>query len=285
MIHGLARSVFHVALIVTLAQLSLGGKRSTDDLIDNADAIVVGELQSGRQNGQSVVFTLNVSRTLKGELAPGASIQVAGMLTKGIIRELKGQYGIWFLKSAGTYWQLQPVMPGGASLESAGYYPLSKGNLTTSLAISSSPATANDRLAIELIAGLQNTANPTAFYTLSSGLLDIGDSTVTSDLYRFLRASNDPQLKFVGLAGLWGTGDDLSALTEIVDNMDIIPRLYVRQHLGRRVLFSSGSESSGCSATGRPHTIAEHETMRRGCPDEYSHTRRITILSSAPRQR
>src|SRR3954454_6511065 len=40
------------------------GKGPTDVLADQADAVVVGNIQSGQQNGQSLAFMLSVVRTI-----------------------------------------------------------------------------------------------------------------------------------------------------------------------------------------------------------------------------
>ena len=64
-----------------------------------------------------------------------------------------------------------------------------------------------------------------------------------------LRASPDAQLRFVGLTGLWASGD-VSALSEIAANASLIPGLRVRQLLGRTICGARQSAPAVIGALG-----------------------------------
>jgi HEAT repeat protein len=91
-----------------------GSKRATDRQADEADAIVVGEVQSGRQNGRALFFTLNVLRVLKGNALSGGIVNVrSNSAWPPANTDLSGDFGIWFLKTAADSWELLPFRRNG----------------------------------------------------------------------------------------------------------------------------------------------------------------------------
>jgi hypothetical protein len=247
-----------VALATAILASCSTARSQTNSLADQADAIVVGQLQTGQQNGNSVSFVLSVARSAKGNFTTGATINVSGACCKAASRSLQGQYGLWFLKKAGSQWTFLPVNQGGAFLESSAFFPLSTTSLPASLGIASGPSTVYDQVAVELATALQSSTDHLQFVNLASGLLGVGASAVTSELYSGFRASPDPQLRFLGLTGLWGAGD-VSALTEIADNADQIPGLYVRQLLGRTICSANQTDPPVIAALGK---LAASPTMQ-----------------------
>lgn len=227
---GLAKPLFILAFVAALPSLD-AERRAIDRLADKADAVVVGEVRSGQQTGTSVAFVLSVARTLKGDLRPGGAVSVSWVSPLKANKDLKGKYGLWFLrKASGTDWALQRVREGWVPLEFA-YFPLPKGSTGASFITASRPVTVHDLLAVELTAGLQFCTDRSQCHDLAVALFDIGESTVTPELYRALRASGDTELRFLGLAGLlrsnYGSAD-ISALAEIASNVDLIPGLEMR---------------------------------------------------------
>ena len=133
----------------------LAQKGATDILADNADAVVVGEVISGRQTGRTLAFILSVTRSIKGGLAPGEKLQVSGgPVLISYNGPIGAHFGLWFLKKMGTQWGYLPLIQHGAALDSSGYLPLSKVGPPKLAGNSPVPTTMNDQMAIEIVAAL-----------------------------------------------------------------------------------------------------------------------------------
>lgn len=206
-------------------------KGPTDLLADQSDAIVVARVQSGQQTGPAASMVLSISRLVKGDLSPGAVISVSATVASArtsATRTLTQMYGLWFLTRRNGQWISLPVIQGGASLETAGYIPLLATTSPAAVSSLSPPVSSYDQIALELAAALQAYTDPSQIYPLALHLSGISASTTLPSLYSALRLSPDPETKFVGLAGLLGTGDQVSALAEIAANVDAAPRLHTR---------------------------------------------------------
>src|SRR5258706_16310815 len=101
------RLVFSVILILA-ATASGADKGLTDRLADQADVIVAGAVQSGRQNGKFISFALAVDRTIKGSVSSGQVLTVFWQSPWIFNRDLTvNYYGMWFLaKNSDGTWQL-----------------------------------------------------------------------------------------------------------------------------------------------------------------------------------
>jgi hypothetical protein len=211
-------------------------KGATDLLADQADAIVAAEVSLGQQTGRSLAFDLLISRTVKGDLVPGSTVSVTGgngvSAAISVNRKLSGQFGLWFLKRTGGHWEFLPVIQGGATLETSGYVPLLKTTSPAGIATVVSPTTVSDRMAVELVATLQSYTDSKQLNPVAQQLYGIVDSTVLPALYGNLRSSSDIQLKFIGLTGLLGGPDEVSALTEIASNVDMITKIRTASLVG-----------------------------------------------------
>lgn len=197
--------------------------REVDRLAGRADAVVVGGVQSGIQSGHSITFVLTVDQTLKGELSPSTTASVSWQCAMSANKDLKGNYGLWFLaKADGGLWTLLGVLQGQYPFEFA-YFPVPKGVPT--IATASPPATVSDRIAVELASALEVYTDYSQLSQLASGLLGIGDSAVTLSLYQTLRTSTDPSLKFVGVSGLLRS-NDISVLADVGNDIGLIPNLH-----------------------------------------------------------
>src|SRR5258706_92207 len=144
-------------------------KGTTDRLTDDADAVVVGEVQSGQQTGSSLTFALSISRVIKGDVTSGTTINVTGNTRLSLTRTVGGHYGLWFLKKAGGQWLLIPGHAGGAALETSGYFPLSKVASPAMVQTTSAPATMSDHIAVELAGALYGYTNPSQIFNLAYG--------------------------------------------------------------------------------------------------------------------
>jgi len=85
-------------------------------------------------------------------------------------------------------------------------------------------------MAVEFAAALPYYVDAQQLYSIERGFAGIGNSTVAAHQYRILRTSADPELKFLGLAGLARAGDR-SAIAEIAANISLIPGLKVSRSL------------------------------------------------------
>jgi hypothetical protein len=248
-------------------------KRTTDRLTDEADAVVVGEVQSGRQSGYSVAFVLSISRTLKGDFPPGTLVNVTWSCALRAQKDLKGNYGLWFLrKTAGSQWSLQPVLQGQFPFEAA-YFPVPRASLPVPIAASPQPGAARDLIAAELVGALQVRVDRSQLHRLAPGLLGIGESAVTPGLYRALRASGDPELRFLGLAGLL-RADDMSALGEIANNVDLVPGLEVAGFVLDAIEARRDANPAAIGYLGRIASSSNRSVQRSaGEALKYIHTR------------
>ena len=111
--HTLAKTSLIFVIIAAGIPCLLAEKRTTDRLADQADAVVVADVQSGRQSGYAVAFVLSIVRTIKGDLLPGATVNVLWGCALPANKDLKGNYGLWFLRKAGgSQWTLLAVLQG-----------------------------------------------------------------------------------------------------------------------------------------------------------------------------
>lgn len=192
-------------------------------IADQASAIVVGEIASGRQTGNSALFTLSVVRTLKGDVSPGTPLSVNAALQRSGDRDLAGNYGLWFLRKAGSQWVLLPAQNG---VFDTAYYPLSKAASPATITTNSRPATVDDQITVELATALPSYTNdPLRFHIVASNLLAAVDSPVIKEVFQSLRSNPDPELKFIGLARLLRDKADTSALAEAANSVDLMQHL------------------------------------------------------------
>lgn len=213
------RQLFAVALSVICT--TMPGIAAT--LADQAAAVVVGEVASGRQIGNSAVFTITVARTLKGDVSPGAVLTVNAALQRPGDRDLAGTYGMWFLRQNGSQWLLLPAQNG---LFDTAYYPLSKTASPATITTNARPSTLNDQITAELAAALPTySTNALQFHVLAGNLLSAPDNPVTQEIFQSFRSNPDPEIKFIGLARSVRNKNDTSALAEIANNIDAAQRL------------------------------------------------------------
>jgi hypothetical protein len=254
-----AVALFLITVAVGAGQSgSQAAKGPTDLLADQADAVVVGQIQSGQQNGYSVHMALLVVRTLKGALAAGAVVNVGG--TTGIAqnKSLGGQYGLWFLKSTGGGWAFLPASPGRAPLETSAYLPLLTTASPSDLSVTAVPSTVSDQIALELGAAVQGYHDPNTLFNLAWTLSGIGGSTVAPGLFQTLRSNPDPEIRFIGLIGAWNGSGDASALGEIADNVGLISKIHTSSLVGSSIC---GTRDAGANTVQYLGKIASAEDV------------------------
>ena len=209
-------------LVVILISLPLigAGKGPTDYAANRADAVVVGEVKSGPQTGNSLVLT--IVRTIKGELSPGAAIGISTSTSACQSQATAGQFGLWYLSKTGSQWA--PLPPGTNNSKMPCWVALSKNGSPAGMNSAAISLNYSDRIAIEIVTSLLADARPLNLHILGSKLQEIEDSTVLPELYRQLRGNPDLDLRFLGLIGLLRGPQGTSALAEIADNVELIPK-------------------------------------------------------------
>jgi len=238
---------------------------------EQASVVVVGEILSGRQSGNSAVFTLSVVRTLKGDASPGTTIAVNATLQRPDDRDLTGSYGMWFLAKTGAQSVLLPVQTG---VFDTAYYPLSKAASPAAITTRSPPATLDDQIALETAAALQSYSTALQFHLLATGILGTADSPVTQDAYQFLHTSPDPELRFIALARYLRNQGDTSALAEIANDVDLTPGLKATFFVVPGVLGRLDSDPSAIGSLGKIATSADPYLQRAAATAlMYIHTR------------
>jgi len=236
---------------VVLIEANMGVLRAqtvaTYPLADQADAILVGEVQSGHQSGNSLAFTLNVVRTVKGSALPGSLLNVSGSCTQSTTRDLTGTFGMFFLGKTGTgQWTLLPVARGtGLAFESASYQ-IPRTSSPTSIGMSQLASSTNDLIALELAAGIQAYTGPPhnyGLYQMEAGLMGLPVSRVLQDLLQTLRASSNPEARFLALASAL-RGGDASALGEVAAGVALLPQLAARAFVIPQIYGQRNSDSA-----------------------------------------
>jgi len=222
---------FTIAMVV-IAPVAKAEKGATDFLADQADAIVVGGIQSAQQAGTATTFVLAVTRSLKGPFDPGAVLTISGP-DPDPEGSFGGQYGLWFLKQTGGQWSALPAEP--STMHPSRYLPMPKTSSPSSITTKSPPSTVHDRLALELAAALQAApASSRSFSQLADALLQCRESALIPEIHRALHGHADPAVRFVGLAGLVHTSERIAALSEVAGNIEAI-----KKHPARRFVSSS----------------------------------------------
>ncbi len=202
---------------------------TTQTVADRADAVVVAEIASGQQSAAYATFSLLVTRTIKGNIAPGAMISVEwkNAATVPSATTLSGEFGMWFL-AAGTpsLWELLPYSSAGRArpLELA-HYPLPTGPAPPE---ATPGISASEMMAAELATGVaQFSASP-----LNGQLSDMGqaiwsvpDSPTMTTIYQRLAGSSNRDARTLGLAGLIRTGD-VNALSQAPRTTGDTAKLY-----------------------------------------------------------
>ena len=232
----------------------LAQKGATDILADKADAVVVGEVISGQQTGRSLAFILSVIRTLKGALAPGEKLDVSGgPVALSYNGPIGAHYGIWFLKKSGTQWGLLPINQRIVTLDSSGYLPLPKADPSKIVGIMAVPATMNDKMAVEIVAGIQAYSDRRQISAMAWNLILLRQSSILPALNQSLRSNPDPEIRFVGLIGMLCEGGDkeVSALEEIANSLASSPRFSTKSILTILVSGTSTPHPGAIQPLGR----------------------------------
>jgi hypothetical protein len=223
-----ANRIANLILLIAVGfpQMLKAAKSGTDGLIERADAIVLGEVQSGRWTGKNAAFVLLVNRAIKGSLLPNDQARVSwNSWIRAEDQDLKGTYGMWFLLQVGqNRWEVLP--PNKVQM----YFRVSKAAIPATLAITTTPVTPESLVAAELAATLQSTKDRAEISVLADAFLGLTETPFIADLYRLLRANPDPELKFIGLTGM-SRSRDVSALVEAADHLDEFATVEVRHKL------------------------------------------------------
>ena len=260
-----AKAAALLLIAVAIGACQSGGqmaKGPTDLLADQADAVVVGQVQSGQQNGHAVNVALSVVRALKGALTAGTVVSVAGTAGASVSRTLGGQYGLWFLKSASAGWTFLPVSQGTATLEASGYLPLLTTASPASLSVTATPSTVSDQIALELGAAVQGYHDPNTLFNLAWALSGIEGSTVSPVLFQTLRSSSDPEVRFIGLTGAWNLNGDLSALGDISNGAATVSKIHTSSLVRNSICGTRDPRASAIQYLGNIASLGDASLVR-----------------------
>ncbi len=198
-------------LLAFVAAVSAQGF-SLDVLASHADAIVIASVMQTVVGSDQVSYTLNIARTLKGNLQPSTITVIHSLTSLRFANLAPGPVGIWFLTqtTSGT-WDVQVSNPSGGQLANAFFLPASIAKPTGPFAYG--PTTPMvDALVYEVAAGIQNTPSDPVIMT---GAVDRMDTPAVRAVLSAYLASTDPGIKSVGVAlglerGLPGVTQQLS---------------------------------------------------------------------------
>jgi hypothetical protein len=137
------------------------------------------------------------------------------------------------------------------------------------------PSSVSDRVALELGAAIQSYSTENQFFDLAQGLLGIGaGGPVTARLYRLLQTNSDPEIEFVGLAGLVTMGDR-SALAEIAKNVDRLSQLKVSGLVSAKIRPVRDTDAGAIESLGLISTSRNRNLQRAAASAlEAIHTQR-----------
>jgi hypothetical protein len=228
---------------------------SATTLAQKADGVVVGEVVSGTQTGDTASFVLRVDRALKGTIYVGSLIDVEYQPLKASNTGLLGgDYGIWFLQASG---------PGQWRSISAGdtHAPLALGLVCEPMPkgmppppVDSKNLSPDDMVATELSYAVEHfDYHGVQFYQLASGLLAAPSSAAVTLQYRRLMRSADPKIRLLGEVGLVQQGDP-SAIEELPQFQETLMRSNLRVHLLSAFQNIRSTEQTTIDALGRIST-------------------------------
>lgn len=139
---------------VGLLPAPIAGTRSLDELVADSDSIVVGSVVQGKAAGTSVTVSVQVERSLKGNLATGAVLTATGIVgAPSPTRAISRERGIFFLANAGTGpMRLVPVTSGFVLDERFLFVPLP--DASSPAAAPSASSSVRDRVLLEILGGV-----------------------------------------------------------------------------------------------------------------------------------
>jgi hypothetical protein len=205
---------FFLAFFEPRSYAAPGGRRSLTVLTTQAEAIVIGAVQT-TETSATITRTINVERVLKGVATPGTSISIVWTYPiahgepgpPGSARVSNG-HGVFFLVHDTTgSWSLLPASWGDARWEDT-YIPtpstIQPGLRAVASASLQSTASVLDLVVLEMVASAEAGAPPP--YDLIATFRQSRSPVLAAAFVRFL-SSQDPNLRSVGLRGAVSTGD------------------------------------------------------------------------------
>jgi len=242
-------------LSLIVSQLPLFGERvgALDDLAGKADTIIVGQIQSGQQVGNSIAVVLSVVRVIKGTLMEGSLLDVSGEVRHPLSRSnIQSGRGLWFLKQSAGHWTFLPIMANPAFLEHGCFIPY----IETSLGPrrdDTLPQTDGDKVALEIVSSLREGRIDRKDPYIINWIIDVmlGQRPFITSLLRGLRAETNPDLHILGLTALLTTEDQISALAELAGNVNLLERIKQMPLAGIAICGITNPDSTVVSSLGR----------------------------------
>lgn len=178
-------------------------------LEQKADLVVVGVPTAAVERGNTLNFSLQVSRVIKGNPAlAGASIAAFWTSTEGASSTgSPNENGIWFLQQSSGAWRVMPLIQGAIDFRWT-YFPDAAGPILSAYTYPPAAST-EDKLASELSSAIEASAGYGFPFDMifQNGLLDELKSPVFTVLYQRLAYSGSADKRLLGLSGLLRQGN------------------------------------------------------------------------------
>jgi hypothetical protein len=175
---------------------------SVEDLVKQADAVIIGVGDQPVKSGHLVAVRLVAERVLKGSVVPGAVLNLEwDSDTDAVLwRTPPALHGVWFLRATPSGWKIILAKPSQIKVLQNLFYATSAAGLPSALAYSESDSIP-DKLILEIGGAPENA--PSDILQAASG----SSSPGTMRLFRYLAQSKSMDVKLAGLAGLLERGD------------------------------------------------------------------------------
>jgi hypothetical protein len=243
-----------ISVLLATAGLAFGNlisPRALSDLQQTADLIVAGTASGNVQAG-SGVFSLLVTRVIKGDVTAAGNViavnwanKQGGFASPGGVTTAAGA-GLWFLQSSSSGWLLIPVVSGDVPMDMT-FFPEPAGPVLSAYAYNAS-APLTDRIASELCSAIEslNGAYNFQLYALLNGLLGELGSPVVALHYQRMANSSLTQQRILGLSGLvrGGSGAALAVAAPAAASFEAFPLESGILQLGIRDQFRTADDGT-----------------------------------------
>jgi len=182
------------------------------DLTQQADGVVVGKISRAQNSSSGAKLALLVDRVIKGSFTPGETISLAwnGPPPSRAPGQPWGDYGIWFLQSAGPNWRIVQI-PAAQSLETS-CYRRPEGTLPPATATTGTAAPSPVELMLAELTNAAEKFDPHGFEFIQTidSFFHMPPSPALTAAFRQMSQSTNPNVKVLGLIGLITGGDSAS---------------------------------------------------------------------------
>jgi len=176
------------------------------ELIERADAVVIGTDTGRGKAGTLVSFFIDVQRVFKGNLKPGTLLPVqwdSGVEAPIWRNPPNSRKGVWFLRNNSGVWECIRARSGRVPAFSYLFYPVTDGPLPASLRHDTS-LSPTDQIIIEIAVAESKRAHGIPVINEAAAN---HDSAEVRNAFRYLARLKSPRSRILGLDGLIQRGD------------------------------------------------------------------------------